>query len=40
MKTKDKAGNPVKVTYVRSQVNSQPADVKDDVGPNFIKDQY
>ncbi len=26
---KDKAGNPVKVTYVRSQLNSQPAETAD-----------
>ena len=37
---KDKAGNPVKVTYSRSQLASQSAAVKDDVDPNFINDQY
>ena len=37
---KDKAGNPVKVTYVRSQVASQPDNVKKDVDPAFINDSY
>jgi hypothetical protein len=37
---KDKAGNPVKVTYVRSQLNSQPANVKNEIDPGFINDQY
>jgi hypothetical protein len=37
---KDKDGKPVKVTYVRSQLNSQPANVKDDVDPGFVNDQY
>jgi hypothetical protein len=37
---KDKAGKPVKVTYLRSQVNSQPAVVKGEVDPSFINDQY
>jgi hypothetical protein len=37
---KDKAGKPVKVTYVRSQVNSQPDNVKKEVDPGFINDQY
>jgi len=36
---KDKAGKPVKATYVRSQVNSQAAEGKD-VDPGFINDQY
>lgn len=38
--SKDKAGKPVKVTYLRSQLNSQPANVKDDIDPNFVNDQY
>ena len=37
---KDKAGNPVKVTYVRSQLSSQPANVKDEVDHGFVNDQY
>ena len=37
---KDKAGNPVKVTYSRSQLASQSAVVKDDVDPGFFNDQY
>lgn len=37
---KDKAGKPVKVTYVRSQINSQPDNVKNEVDPGFINDQY
>ncbi len=37
---KDKDGKPVKITYVRSQVNSAPANVKDEIEPNFVNDQY
>src|SRR5258708_35142522 len=37
---KDKAGSPVKVTYVRSQLNSQPDSVKNEIDPGFINDQY
>jgi len=37
---KDKAGNPVKVTYSRSQLASQSAFVKDEVDPGFFNDQY
>jgi hypothetical protein len=37
---KDKAGNPVKVTYSRSQLASQSAVVKDEVDPSFLNDQY
>jgi hypothetical protein len=37
---KDKAGNPVKVTYVRSQLNSQPDNVKKEIDPSFTNDQY
>jgi len=37
---KDKAGKPVKLTYLRSQLSSQPAAVKDEVDPGFINDQY
>jgi len=37
---KDKSGKPVKVTYLRSQLNSQPASIKDDIDPNFVNDNY
>jgi hypothetical protein len=37
---KDKAGNPVKVTYLRSQLASQDAMVKDEIDPGFMNDQY
>jgi len=37
---KDKDGKPVKVSYLQSELNSQPANVKDDVEPAFINDQY
>jgi hypothetical protein len=37
---KDKDGKPVKATYVRTQLNSQPASVKEDVDPAFNNDQY
>src|SRR5215475_149055 len=37
---KDKAGNPVKVTYVRSQVASQPENVQKEIDPGFVNDQY
>jgi hypothetical protein len=37
---KDKNGNPVKATYVRSQLDSQPANVKEEVDPAFNNDQY
>jgi hypothetical protein len=37
---KDKAGKPVKATYVRAQLSSQPAVVKDEVDPAFVNDQY
>jgi len=37
---KDQAGQPVKATYVRSQLNSQPAVVQDEVDPAFVNDQY
>jgi hypothetical protein len=38
--SKDKDGKPVKVTYVRSQVNSAPANVKDEIEPAFVNDNY
>ena len=37
---KDKQGKPVKVSYVRSQVNSQPDVVKNEVEPAFVNDNY
>ena len=37
---KDKAGKPVKVTYLRSQLSTQDAVVKDEVDPGFMNDQY
>ena len=37
---KDKAGKPVKLTYLRSQISNQPAVVKDEIDPAFINDQY
>ena len=37
---KDKDGKPVKVTYLRSELNSQPANVKDEIDPAFMNDQY
>jgi hypothetical protein len=37
---KDKSGKPVKVTYVRSQLSSQPDNVKKEVDPGFTNDNY
>jgi hypothetical protein len=37
---KDKDGKPVKVTYVRSQLNAAPANVKDEIEPGFVNDNY
>lgn len=37
---KDKDGNPVKVTYRRSQLDSQSDVVKKEVDPQFANDQY
>ena len=37
---KDKDGKPVKVTYVQSQLNGAPANVKDEIDPAFYNDQY
>ncbi len=37
---KDKAGKPMKLTYLRSQVSSQAAVVKDEIDSAFINDQY
>ena len=37
---KDKDGKPVKVTYMRSQLSSQPDAVKNEVEPAFVNDNY
>src|SRR5260370_10296868 len=37
---KDKDGKPVKVSYVQSQLNGEPANVKDEIDPAFLNDQY
>jgi len=37
---KDKDGNPVKVTYLRSQLSSQSDAVKNEIDPGFVNDQY
>jgi hypothetical protein len=37
---KDKDGKPVKATYVQSQLNSAPANVKDEIEPAFVNDNY
>lgn len=37
---KDKDGKPVKVTYLRSDLGSQPDAVKNEVDPAFINDNY
>ncbi len=37
---KDKDGKPVKVTYLRSQLSSQSAEIKDDIDPGFQNDNY
>lgn len=37
---KDKDGKPVKVTYKRTELSSEPAEVKDVVDPGFINDNY
>jgi hypothetical protein len=37
---KDKDGKPVKVTYNRSQLASQPDNVKNEIEPAFVNDQY
>jgi hypothetical protein len=37
---KDKDGKPIKVTYVRSQIGSQPDNVKKEIDPGFVNDQY
>lgn len=37
---KDKTGNPVKVTYVRSQLDTQSEQIRNEVDPGFVNDQY
>jgi hypothetical protein len=37
---KDKAGQPVKLTYRRSQLSNQADVVKDEIDPAFFNDQY
>ena len=37
---KDKDGNPMKVTYKRSELDSQSDVVKDKIDPGFVNDQY
>jgi len=37
---KDKDGKPVKVSYMRSELNSQPDVVKNEVDPGFTNDNY
>jgi len=37
---KDKDGKPVKATYVRSQLDSQPANVNSEIDPAFVNDNY
>jgi hypothetical protein len=37
---KDKEGKPVKVTYMRSELSSQPDAVKNEVEPAFVNDNY
>src|SRR6266404_3839856 len=37
---KDKDGKPVKVSYLRSELSSQPDTVKNEVDPAFVNDNY
>ena len=37
---KDKDGKPVKVAYVRSQLSSAPDNVKNEIEPGFVNDNY
>ena len=37
---KDKSGAPVKATYLRSQLSSQPENVQKEIDPGFTNDQY
>ena len=38
--SQDKDGKPVKVTYMSSDLNSQPDQVKNEVAPAFVNDNY
>ena len=38
--SKDKDGKPVKVSYNRNQMANAPADVKDNIDPGFMNDNY
>jgi hypothetical protein len=38
--TKDKDGKPVKVSYNRNQLNTAPDNVKNEVEPSFVNDNY
>jgi hypothetical protein len=38
--SKDKDGKPVQVKYMRSQLSTAPANVKDDIEPAFVNDNY
>lgn len=38
--TKDKDGKPVKVAYNRNQLNSAPDNVKNEIEPAFVNDNY
>jgi hypothetical protein len=40
LRGQDNAGNPVKVTYQRSQLSSKSDTIKNDVDPAFANDQY
>jgi hypothetical protein len=37
---KDKEGKPVKATYIRSQINTAPDNIKKEIDPGFNNDQY
>jgi hypothetical protein len=37
---KDKDGNPMKLTYKRSEIDSQGDVVKNEIDPGFVNDQY
>lgn len=37
---KDKDGKPVKAIYLRSQLDSQPVNVKSEIDPAFVNDNY
>ncbi len=37
---KDKSDKAIKVTYLRSQLGSQPAEVRENIDPGFLNDNY